>query len=156
MLDRKISEAVNYEGREFIIKKMTPFKGIAVLKTLLTRALPIDLLSSFSDSEEVSRMFSGMSKDKKDMTEEEFIELELELMKTVSENLKGGPTPVIDDRGNFQVEDLENNMLLVVWLLVKVVEVNYKDFFIEMLQKAGLITKLDNIPEQMQQIIKSV
>lgn len=153
MLDRKTEEVVKYENREFIIKKMTPFKGIAVLKTLLTRALPIDLLSSFAEDTAINKMFSGISNTKKDMTEDEFIELEIELIRMVSEKLKGGDTPVIDDRGNFQVENLENNMLLVTWLLVKVIEVNYKDFFIELLQKAGVIKEVENVPEVIQNIL---
>ena len=34
-MERKIKEIVTYEDRTFVIKKMSPFEGIAVLKEIL-------------------------------------------------------------------------------------------------------------------------
>lgn len=60
-------------------------------------------------------------------------------MKNVYEKLKSGDVPVIQENGDFGVLDMEENMFLVGFLLLKVIEVNYKDFFLEILQKLGLL-----------------
>ena len=84
------------------------------------------------------------------MSDDEFVELELKLLSNVSEVLKSGEVKIIDSAGNYQVQDLDNNMLINAFLLLKVVEVNYKDFFIELLQKLdGMEEKLTSKISEM-------
>ena len=52
--------------------------------------------------------------------------------------LKGGWTPVVDGQGHFQVEEMEDDMLLFGTLLVKVLEFQYADFFTGLLSRLGI------------------
>lgn len=130
-----------YEGRKFKAKKMSAFEGVAVLKTLLTRALPIDLLSDvFAKDGLAGKLFAITdTPNKKDMSVDEFIEFQQRILRNAYEVLPAGDTPVVDKAGNFGVIDVEYNMFLVAYLLVKVIEVNYKDFFVEILQRCGMV-----------------
>uniref|UniRef100_UPI0037DD19E6 phage tail assembly chaperone n=1 Tax=Methanobrevibacter smithii TaxID=2173 RepID=UPI0037DD19E6 len=150
-MDRSTMQEVEYDGRIFIIYKMNPLQGIATLKTLITKALPINLLSFLDADDKISKMFGGIKNiGKSEMSDDEFVELELKLLSNVSEVLKSGEVKIIDSAGNYQVQDLDNNMLINAFLLLKVVEVNYKDFFIELLQKLdGMEEKLTSKISEM-------
>ena len=152
-MERKIKEIVTYEDRTFVIKKMTPFEGIAVLKEILTKALPIDFLSFLNDSgagiDKILSMTNSVSK--KEMSIDEFVVFQKRLMKNVYEKLKSGDVPVIQENGDFGVLDMEENMFLVGFLLLKVIEVNYKDFFLEILQKLGLLEDAQKMMNEMKE-----
>lgn len=131
-------------GRKFIIKKMTPLMGIAILKELISRSLPIDLLSMMDSAGAGSKLKSIMSFSSsmvKPMGIDEFVEFEQRILLNVYELLPSGEVQVIDTLGNYKVLDLENDMSLVLRLLVETIKVNYKDFFIEILQEVKLIFK---------------
>ncbi len=136
-MERITQEIVKYQDDEkeriFVVKKMNPLLGIAVLKEILFGALPVDLFSDVEGMGQVTSMFSNVQK--KEMSIDEFVKLERRLLSNVSEKLKSGEVPVIDSAGNYRVSNLENNMFLNGYLMVKVVEVNYKDFFLELFQK---------------------
>ena len=52
-MERLTQVTVEYENRTFIVKKMDPLEGIAVLKELLTKAMPLDLLGGILKMEMV-------------------------------------------------------------------------------------------------------
>ena len=124
-----------------------------MLKEILTKALPIDLLSFLNDSgagiDKILSMTNSVSK--KEMSIDEFVVFQKRLMKNVYEKLKSGDVPVIQENGDFGVLDMEENMFLVGFLLLKVIEVNYKDFFLEILQKLGLLEDAQKMMNEMKE-----
>lgn len=133
--------------RQFVIHKMPVLESISVLKTLLTRVLPLDLLSVLDESGNLAKGLAAIPK--KDMSDEEFTEFTKRLLQNVYEKLPVGETAVIDEVGNYGVIDLEYNLTLALYLLMQVVLVNYKDFFIEILQKLGVQPELSEMPAKL-------
>ncbi len=87
------------------------------------------------------------------MSMEEMETLQLKLLSAVSEELKGGWTPVVDSHGHFQVEDLEDDMLLFGTLLVRVVEFQYGDFFTGLLSRLGItLEEPEELPEKLKTV----
>ena len=153
---RITKEYVEYEGRTFVVKKMNPLEGISVLKVLLTNALPIDLLSGFLDSDNKFKQMLALmpeSTKKHEMSVEDFVLFEKRLLKNAYEILASGEVQVIDEAGNFGVFDIEDNLFLVMFLLVKVIEVNYKDFFLEFLRRLGMLEEMKSMAENLNGII---
>ena len=153
---RITEEYVEYEGRTFVVKKMNPLEGISVLKVLLTNALPIDLLGGFLDSDNKFKQMLALmpeSTKKHEMSVEDFVLFEKRLLKNAYEILASGEVQVIDDAGNFGVFDIEDNLFLVMFLLVKVIEVNYKDFFLEFLRRLGMLEEMKSMAENLNGII---
>ena len=85
------------------------------------------------------------------MSIDEFVVFQKRLMKNVYEKLKSGDVPVIQENGDFGVLGMEENMFLVGFLLLKVIEVNYKDFFLEILQKLGLLEDVQKMMNEMKE-----
>lgn len=149
-MERKTFEIEVIDGRQFIIKKMPAAESMSVLKEILTRSLPIDLLSLINvEGKSIGSTLSssGLGQGSQ-MSIDEFSKFQMRLMKNVSERLPGGDIEVVDSLGNFKVEDLEFNLDLFLTLLLKVVSVNYKDFFIEKMKKLGFLDKVDNIQDE--------
>ena len=130
-------------GRTFIINKMTPTMGIAILKELLTRSMPIDFLGMIDQtgSSKLKGLMALPTTTVRPMGIDEFEEFERRLLSYVFEVLPSGRVPIMDTMGNYSVEGLESDTMLVLRLLVEVVKVNYKDFFIEILQEFKIIFK---------------
>ena len=132
-------EQVELKGRTFVISKMPAAHALSVLKDLLTKVLPVDLLSMLFQSDEggvmndIEKVLGGL-KNKKEMSAKEFELFQKDLLKYSSELLKSGRVPVIDELGNFSVSDLEYDLFLLSALLLKILIFNYKDFFTEVLQ----------------------
>ena len=65
---------------------------------------------------------------------------------------------VVDELGNYQVQNLEYNLDLFSSLILKVLCVNYKDFFINKLKKLGLMLKDKNEvnQDQLQDLVQSL
>lgn len=159
-MERLNQAEIEYENRKFIVKKMNPLEGIAVLKELLTKAMPLDLLGGLLKDEEKDKSLSGIGNmlgildtRKREMSIEEFVEFEKRLLKNTYEKLKSGDVRVIAENGDFGVEGMEDNMFLLGYLMVKVIEVNYRDFFIEILLKLGVIKKAEDVKEKMSEIM---
>lgn len=140
MEEREIRQKVEINDRTFIIEKMDALESIAVLKEILTKTLPLDLLSTFGDS--VSNIVGRIDFPKQDMSIDEFIRLQKRILKYVFESLPSGMVPVIDSNNNYAVNDFEKNLNLAVSLLFKAIRFNYESFFIETLQKMGLLEKI--------------
>lgn len=140
MAERETRTIVEVEGRTFVIDKMDALESIAVLKELLTKTLPVDLLSTFGDS--ISGLIGKAEASKKDMSIEEFILLQKRILRYVFEKLPSGLVPVIDVNYNYGVDDFEKNLNLAISLLLKAIRFNYESFFIEKLQQMGLLEKI--------------
>lgn len=122
--------------RTFVLNKMPAARAYAVLAEIVTKALPLNLLGSALEDFIPASLLN--LENKKPMSMEEFEQLQLKLLMCVSEELKSGPVAVVDSKGNFQVEELEEDMLLFGQLLAKAVEYQYKDFFTELLSRMGI------------------
>lgn len=122
--------------RTFVLNKMPAARAYAVLVEIVTKALPLNLLGSVLEDFIPASLLN--LENKKPMSMEEFEQLQLKLLMCVSEELKSGPVSVVDSKGNFQVEELEEDMLLFGQLLAKAVEYQYKDFFTGVLSRMGI------------------
>ena len=152
MTDRKTYEVVEIDGRTFVIHLMPAAYSVAILKELLTRAMPIDLLSIFDiGGINVGKTVGDLGA-KNAMSVEEFVEFQNKLLMYVQERLAGAEQDVVDREGNYLVQDLEFNIDLYTQLLLKVVSVNYKDFFIAKLKKLSQLLNLKEEQEQEAQI----
>lgn len=133
---REITKRIELSGREFIIKKLPAMAAYSLLVEFLTKGMPMNIIGSALEQFVPANMLSSAGKQV--MTEADMERIQRKLISCVSEVLPAGPTPVIDSQGYFQVEDMEYNMFLFGQLLVKVVDFQYHDFFIEALDKLGV------------------
>ena len=161
MIEHKTFEEVEIDGRSFIIHMMPAQISMAILKELASRSLPVDLFSMFSIGEiNVGQKLKeyGLGNSSNVMPMDEFIELEMKLLKYVDERLPGNDVQVVDELGNYQVQNLEYNLDLFSSLILKVLGVNYKDFFINKLKKLGLMLKdKDEVnQDQLQDLVQSL
>lgn len=154
---REVTKTVEIDGRTFQIRKLPAATAYALLTEILTKGLPLNLLGSALEQFIPASMLNAAGKHT--MTIEEMEKLEIAFLGCVSEILKSGPVPVVDNRGGYQVEDLEFNMLLFGQLLTEVVKWQYGDFFIEILRKMGFERTDDpedlKYLEKLKEIIKN-
>lgn len=153
MEERKIEEVVEVQGRKFVIKMFPADEGLAILKELITRAIPFNLFSGIAiGGQSISALAEtfGVDNSKTQMSIDEFTVFEKRLLRCVRARLKDGDEPIISKEGQYQVVDIEYNMSLVLKLLVEVVRVNYSDFFVEMLEKLKLLKQMtEEQPESL-------
>lgn len=153
---RETEKIFEVNDRKFTIKMMEPLYGIAILKELLTRSLPIDLLGMIDSTGQSSKLqglvSSSSSAGVKPMGIDEFVEFQRRILSYAYEILPSGEVQVIDKFGNYKVMNLENDMALVLRLLVEILKVNYLSFFIEILQNFKILEKL--MPEESSQELK--
>lgn len=134
------------EGRSFRLQKLPAARAYAILVELLTKALPADFLIAALGDFLPARLQNG--REKSMMSMEDLEGLQMKLLSAVSEELKGGWTPVVDSNGHFQVEDLEDDMLLFGTLLARVIEFQYGDFFTGLLSWLGItLEEPEELPE---------
>lgn len=134
MIERQTE--IELEGRQFILHKLPAAKSFALLVEILTKALPISLISSALDDLVPAGVLNAAGK--QPVTAEELEALQLKLLQGVEEVLPAGPTAIVDSQGHFKVPDLEDDMLLFGQLLVKAVGWQYKNFFTGILSKLGI------------------
>ena len=75
-------------------------------------------------------------------TIEEFVDLEKRILRYSFEVLPTGLTRVIDNGGNFGVNDLEKDIDSILKLLFEAIRLNYESFFVENLQRMGVLEKI--------------
>ena len=134
MIERQ--KQIELEGRQFILHKLPAAKSYALLVEMLTKALPIGLISGALEDFVPAGLLNAAGKQQ--VTAEEIEALQLKLLQGVEEVLPAGPTAILDSQGHFKVPDLEDDMLLFGQLLAKTVGFQYKDFFTGMLSKIGV------------------
>lgn len=156
-MDRKKNEVVELQDRTFVIRYLPAAESLAILKDLLTRTVPLDIFSGIIlDTDEGQSTLTNIlskfgSSNKSLMTIDELTALENRLFKCVSEKFAKEEMEVIGNYGEFQVDDLEDNLELYFDLLVKIIAFNYKDFFVKKAQALGLINQ-----QPSQELIQSL
>ena len=120
MQKRETFTTFETKGRKFKIDKFDAYTGSYIAYTLLTEALPMGI---------GNKLGIPISGAQKKMSKDDFIALQKDCLKHVSEKLQAGDTPIIDDNGNWSVADLEKNSSLVLALTVKVLMYNVESFF---------------------------
>ena len=161
MVEHKTFEIVTINDRTFVIHMMPAQISMAILKELASRSLPVDLFSMFSVGEtNIGQKLKeyGLGNSSNVMSMDEFIDLEMKLLKYVDERLPGADVQIVDEFGNYQVQNLEYDLDLFSSLILKVLGVNYKDFFISKLKKLGLIAKDSSQvnQEKLQDLVQSL
>ena len=155
MDERKIEEVVEIQGRKFVIRMFPADEGLAVLKELITRAIPFNLFSGLGfGGQKLSDVIGafGIDNSKSQMTVDEFATFEKRLLRCVKARLKDGDESILSEEGQFQVVNIEYNLTLVLKLLVEVVRVNYSDFFVDTLKELKLLKdKVEQQPESLQE-----
>ena len=142
MEERKTFEVIELQGRKFVIRMFPAAEGLAILKELMTRALPMDLLSNVAiGGQSVGEKLKGFGFDnsKSAMSIDEFAAFEKRLLTCVDARLKDGDEQIINEDGTYNVVDIEYNLSLVMKLLLEVVRVNYKDFFVDSLKELKVL-----------------
>ena len=148
MSERINEKRIEIKGRKFQINKMDALESLAILKELLTRAMPFDLTSIFGD--EINKLIGSSSSvasvmnSKKDMSIDEFILFQRRLLKYAYEILPSGPVQVMNQYGEFGIIDADKDLTMVLKLLIEIVRFNYESFFIETLSTLGILKKMDS------------
>ena len=134
MIERQ--KQIELDGRQFILHKLPAARSYALLVEMLTKALPIGLISGALEDFVPAGLLNAAGKQQ--VTAEEIEALQLKLLQGVEEVLPAGLKKIIDSQGHFKGPDLEDDMLLFGQLLAKTVGFQYKDFFTGMLSKIGV------------------
>lgn len=134
MIERQ--KQIELDGRQFILHKLPAARSYGLLVEILTKALPIGLISGALEDFVPAGLLNAAGK--QPVTAEELEALQLKLLQGVEEILPAGSTAILDSQGHFKVAELEDDMLLFGQLLVKAVEWQYKDFFTGILDKIGV------------------
>lgn len=117
MENREVEKHIKANGREFILKKFTPFFGVYLAAQTFGGIIG-------SKNKVAAMVNSILSKPK-----EEFIKLQKDVLSYCYEVLPAGPTAVIDVNGNFAVMDMDAPLSLN--LFIQTFVFSMKDFFTE-------------------------
>ena len=128
-------QIVSLSGRTFVLEKLPAAESLALLGELLFKGLPLTALG-----DEFAALFPGtiLKSENTTFSTDDLIRVELRFLKSVSERLKGGDTPVVDSQGRFQVENLAYDLPLFAELLAKTAVFQYRDFFLALSGRLGL------------------
>ena len=126
---RETTSTFELDGRKFEINSYDPMEGNYILSQIVTFVLPFGLSDMLSGSlgggteKHVGKSGAAMSK-------QDFINLQIDILKTVSEVYEtGNKSPVVRENGTYGVADVSMNLLLQ--LLIASLAFNFKDFFSE-------------------------
>lgn len=114
----------DFEDRQWSIGKFDARLGAYIAFKLMSETMPFGLNS-----------MAGVpaSPGGKIMSRNDFFELENDCLGVCRELLPAGPTPVLDVKGNWQVQGMDTNAGTVIALMVQVLAFNLRDFFNERL-----------------------
>lgn len=100
-MENRIAEKhIKVNGREFILRKFTPFFGVY----LATQA--------FNNIAGSKNKLTALIKSVMDKPKEEFVKLQQEVLSYCFEILPAGPTAVVDSNGNFAVMNMDGPLAL--------------------------------------------
>lgn len=142
-MSRETTKRYEENGRTFILSSYDPMEGNYILTQLLAFALPLGLgeviksqLNLGSEGESALPNFGTQ----RPMAKEDFMQLQKDILKTISEELSGGnTTPVLRDNGTYGITDI--TLGLTLRLLGASIAFNFKDFF-------GELPSLENFTKQ--------
>lgn len=117
MENRKTTKQIEVNRRKFILNKFTPYFGVY---------LAVQTFGSFAGKE---NKLAAISEALLSKPQEEFIKLQQDVLKYCSEILPGGKIPVVNEEGNFAVENMDAPLALN--LFVQTLFFSMSDFFTE-------------------------
>lgn len=124
MEKREIYKQTEISGRKWRIGKFDALTGSYIAYTLMSDVLPLALNA---------KVGIPAPKTGNKMSKESFMDLQKDCLKVCCEMLPAGPTPVIDENGNWGVTDAEHDTPLVLNLTIQALIWNVQSFFDESL-----------------------
>lgn len=115
METRVTTKKIEVKGREFVLEKFDPFFGVYIATTFI---------SEISNRKEG---IGGVIKSLLSKPKEEFIKLQKDILSYCYEILPVGRVRVVDESGNFAIQDVSSAMVLS--LLVQSLMFSMTDFF---------------------------
>ena len=119
-MKRETHKKVELADRTWSIGKFDAMTGSYIAYKVMAQIMP--MLPGIHD-----QLGAVAPKNGKVMTKDDFIELQTDCLKVCAELLPAGPAPVLDDKGNYGVEDFDTKMAVV--LTVHALVWNLRDFF---------------------------
>ena len=117
-MENRVSEKqVQVNGREFIIRKFTPFFGVYLAA------------QTFGSILGAKNKLEALVKSILDKPQSEFIKLQQDVLKYCFEKLPAGSTAVVDENGNFAVMNMDAPLALN--LFIQTLLFSMSDFFTE-------------------------
>lgn len=117
-MENRVSEkVVQVNGREFIIRKFTPFFGVYLAA------------QTFGSVVGSKNKLEALVKSVLNKPQSEFIKLQQDVLKYCFEKLPAGPTAVVDENGNFAVMNMDAPLALN--LFIQTLLFSMSDFFTE-------------------------
>ena len=117
MENRVTEKHINVNGREFILRKFTPFFGVYLAT------------QTFSGIVGSKNKITALIKSVMDKPKEEFIKLQQDVLSYCFEVLPAGPTAVVNSEGNFAVMNMAGPLALN--LFTQTLLFSMMDFFTE-------------------------
>lgn len=133
MENRVTEKHIKVNGREFILRKFTPFFGVYLATQTFSNIVG-------SKNKLMALVQSIMSKPK-----EEFIKLQQDVLSYCFEILPAGPTAVVDTNGNFAVMNIDGPLALN--LFTQTLLFSMMDFFTDEVMES-LTLGMENILEE--------
>lgn len=153
---RVVTKNIEVEGRKFVVKKYTARDGLKVAKLILAKVIPIfqdfiPLIKKMTDSRKSPLMLNNDKSDKKEseiisevidnfsldtiasaldkISGEDFDYIVTKSLQSISEVLPAGEAPVMYSNGEYGVENIEYDPILVLRLTCEAVMWSCGDFF---------------------------
>jgi len=148
-ITKNVEFEVDGELRKFYIKKMNAYDGMYLLKVVSEKVMPLlQAAVKFNVENEdeekdnftvnINMIANQLPEMFASLSQEELKKLTILCLKTVQMSLPAGYQQVVDERGNFGVEELEYNVMACLRLVYEVVALNCSDFF----EESGLTSLL--------------
>lgn len=136
---RVTEDTIEIEGRTFKLKSFDPLIGNYILLKLITMILPFGIGDMIKKNigEGTEMIPESSSTSAKQMSKEEFIEFQRDILKHVFEILPGDTVPVVRENNTYGIQNF--TMTIAISLLVAEVAFNFNDFFKEDSSILGLI-----------------
>ena len=134
METRVTTKKIEVKGREFVLEKFDPFFGVYIATTFIG-----EISNRHSGIEGIVKALLSKPKN-------EFIQLQKDILAYCYEILPSGRVRVVDESGNFAIQDVSSAMVLS--LLVQSLMFSMTDFFDQEVMKA--------MTSQVEQTLKSL
>ncbi len=122
---RVTEDILTIDGRTFKIEKFNPLLGNYILLKCMSLALPFGIAEQAAGKMEGAE--SLVNKNKPQISKEEFIELQIDILTHAYEILPGNTTPVLRKDGTPGILDF--SMKIAIQLIIAIIAFNFSDFF---------------------------
>ncbi len=131
MENRTTEKSIKVNGRDFILRKFTPFFGVYLAA------------QTFGGIMGTKNKLEGLVKSILSKPKEDFIKLQQDVLKYCFEKLPAGPTAVVDENGNFAVMNMDAPLALN--LFIQTLLFSMSDFFTDEVMESITQAVEDNI-----------